>query len=64
MVMFRMHYGGLSSSSEAQDEIWVTASIKQYSFVIRGSVTSDMANPVLLGKPSSFWELNGLVGLL
>lgn len=29
MVMFRMHYGGLSSSSEAQDEIWVTARIKQ-----------------------------------
>lgn len=29
MVMFRRHYEGLSSSSEAQDEIWVMARMKQ-----------------------------------
>lgn len=29
MVMFTMHYEGLLSSSEAQDEIWVMAKMKQ-----------------------------------
>jgi len=64
MVMFRMRYGGLSSSSEARDEIWVTARIKQQGFVSQWSAASDVASPVLRGKPSSFWELNGLAGLL